>query len=171
MFCYRITKYNPEYRDSRGAYLRDEWTSYSDIGKKFQGIIFDYDTYLKTESTYINAIITFMECLHLDKLCINKQDSYRNDSNIAYISKYFSDTTVLRDGACFDKTAITNISRLVLREQFWCKLEADSMYVHFGWDYYMYIGSNKKCSSAVTTIKKTGLFVETFVSPYSDEDK
>jgi hypothetical protein len=171
MFCYRITKYNPEYRDSRGAYLRDEWTSYSDIDKNFQDTTLDYQTYLKTESAYINAIIVFMKCLHLDKLCINKRDSYRSDSTTVYISKYFPDTTVLRDGKCFDKVAVANISRLILREQLWCKLEADSMYVHFGWDYYMYIGSNKKCSRAVTAIQKTGLFVEMFESPYDEEDE
>ena len=31
---YRITKYNPIYRDDEGKYLIDEWTSYTDIGKK-----------------------------------------------------------------------------------------------------------------------------------------
>lgn len=29
---YRVTKYNPEYRKN-GTYMRDEWTSISDIGK------------------------------------------------------------------------------------------------------------------------------------------
>jgi hypothetical protein len=172
MFCYRITKYNPKYRDSGGAYLRDEWVLYSDIGKNFQGITLDYDMYLKIESAYINAILTFMEYLNLDRLCINKRDSYRNASHTAYIRKYFPDTTVLRDGACFDKAAVTHISRLILREKLWCKLEAESMYVHFGWDYYMYIGSSKKCSRAVSAIKKTGLFVEVLrASPYDDDDE
>jgi len=34
---YRITKYNPMNRDANGAYLLNEWTSFSDIGKTFDG--------------------------------------------------------------------------------------------------------------------------------------
>ena len=32
---YRITKYNPEFRDEEGRYILDEWTSVTDIGKEF----------------------------------------------------------------------------------------------------------------------------------------
>ena len=32
MYCYRITKYNPNLRDASGAYKKDEWIFYSDIG-------------------------------------------------------------------------------------------------------------------------------------------
>ncbi len=30
---YRVTKYNPNNRDSKGSYLAEEWTSISDVGK------------------------------------------------------------------------------------------------------------------------------------------
>lgn len=37
MHKYRITKYDPQYRDEQGIYIREDWTSYSDIGKTYNG--------------------------------------------------------------------------------------------------------------------------------------
>jgi len=33
-----VTKYNPRFRKSSGAYTRDEWTSFADIGHSFGGV-------------------------------------------------------------------------------------------------------------------------------------
>lgn len=33
----QITKYDPQYRDEMGIYLRDEWTAISQIGDTFEG--------------------------------------------------------------------------------------------------------------------------------------
>jgi hypothetical protein len=35
MYKYRITKYNPIYRDPEGKYTIEDWTAISDIGKVF----------------------------------------------------------------------------------------------------------------------------------------
>ena len=40
------------------------------------------------------------------------------------------------------------------------------MYVHFGYDYYMYIGSEKPLEKEIDSINRSGLFVENMVSPY-----
>ncbi|MFL0507599.1 hypothetical protein ACH0B5_17895 [Ureibacillus sp. 179-F W5.1 NHS] len=32
-YQWRITKYNPAFRDQDGAYMKDEWISSSDIGQ------------------------------------------------------------------------------------------------------------------------------------------
>src|SRR5476651_1262643 len=71
MFGWRITKYNPQYRDDSGAYLKNEWTCYSEIGKTFEGKIFTFEEYLKIENAYIQAVLLFMECLNLDSLRIS----------------------------------------------------------------------------------------------------
>lgn len=34
------------------------------------------------------------------------------------------------------------------------------MRIHFGYDYYLYIGSKNSCSATITQIESTGLFVE-----------
>ena len=67
------------------------------------------------------------------------------------------------------KEVISQVARLALRENIWAKLESKDMYIHFGYDYYMYIGSTKHCNNMISKIEESGLFVEPFVSPYSDE--
>jgi len=60
--------------------------------------------------------------------------------------------------------------RMCLREAIWCKLEAEGrFYIHFGWDYYMYIGSDKSSADAIQLATSDGLFVEDFISPYLTE--
>ena len=66
-----------------------------------------------------------------------------------------------------DQLKIKDICRLILREHLWAKLGYDSkMYVHFGHDYYMYIGSLLSCEEAIKNITDQGFFVEKFKSPY-----
>lgn len=38
MQYFRITKYNPQFRNKQGEYKNEEWTSVYDIGKKFEGV-------------------------------------------------------------------------------------------------------------------------------------
>ena len=59
MYQYRITKYNPKYRQLDGKYLNNEWTSYSDIGKKYNGKLFTMQNYIEVENSYVTAIILF----------------------------------------------------------------------------------------------------------------
>ena len=37
-FQFRVTKYDPRFRDPSGAYMREEWTAVSDIGRTFGGV-------------------------------------------------------------------------------------------------------------------------------------
>ena len=59
MFEYRITKYDPAQRDPDGAYRRDEWTSFSDIGKSFGGQMLTEENYAKTEQAYLMTVANF----------------------------------------------------------------------------------------------------------------
>lgn len=155
MFCWRITKYNPVYRNNNGNYLKDEWTDYSDIGKSFEGIRLTETEYAKIENAYINAVLLLMNCSNIDALKII--DLERID-----------DIKGIKNNALIYKEHISEIIRSILRNKFWCKLESDEFYIHFGYDYYMYIGSNQPCESAIESIKKSGLFVEIFESPYTN---
>lgn len=42
---YRVTKYNSRSRTSAGAYTRDEWISFGDIGRSFGGVELTRDEY------------------------------------------------------------------------------------------------------------------------------
>ena len=60
MFCWRITKYDPKYRDSRGAFLKNDWISFSEVGDIFEGKKLTIEDYLKVENAYVASVILFM---------------------------------------------------------------------------------------------------------------
>ena len=54
-----------------------------------------------------------------------------------------------------------------IRSHIWCKLEAlPDFYLHFGHDYYMFIGSSNDLAESVQHARRIGLFVEECVSPH-----
>lgn len=55
----RIMKYDPLKRNEKGAYLEDEWTSFSDVGKVFSGVVLTLDEYQEMESKYVEAAYFF----------------------------------------------------------------------------------------------------------------
>ena len=172
MFSYRITKYNPIYRNSLGAYLKDEWTSISDVGKVYENGEFTIDEYLKIEDGYIEAILLFMAFLNLESLPVTyleKSNTWDN-KRTAYSKSMFKLYKKIKVGKQINTKEMGDAARLVLRELLWCKIENESMFVHFGWDYYMYIGSSKEIPKLLKKkIESWGLFVEEFESPYLPE--
>ena len=169
MFFWRITKYNPKNRDFNGVYLKEEWTCYSEVGDIICGRVFTFEEYLEIENAYVSAIILFMECNNLENLQVTnlekniklKQDVHLNEEMIALFNE-------AKEGLILNKDAIKLLARLVLREKLWCKLESKNIFVHFGWDYYMYIGSSSKCKESIRIIHQNELFVEEYESPYLD---
>ena len=148
---YRVTKYNPEFRDSTGKYLvSDEWTSFFDIGKSVS--IEDYEC---TEKAYIDTAIEVLQetnCIGLNVVSLEKNAPEKEAEEEDFLKL----------------NALKNIFQSVLREEIWCKFENESHYVHFGYDYYMYIGTPDECINAREQAKLRGLYVEEFKSPYHD---
>jgi hypothetical protein len=174
MFHYRVTKYNPQYRDDRGAYLKDEWYLYSQLGDTFEGKVLTYEQYIEKENAYVNAIIFFMTCMDERTLCIDMPEANRNRCcNTVDLLDQTVDVALFKHGLELNQQSISTLARLMLRDLVWCRLESSKMYVHFGWDYYMYIGVDKPCKRAIKQSERTGLFVESFISPYlkSDDDE
>lgn len=169
MHSYRITKYNPQYRNQFGFYTQDEWTSISDIGTIYKNKKLTFEDYCQVESSYNKAVITIMDFCDVDFLYINQLEKNTvNPLNNFYFSnplpKIYAN---LHEGQKIYKEEIKQVMQLVLREFLWCKLENENMFVHFGWDYYMYIGSSIELSKLVIEqIEKSGLYVEEFYSPY-----
>jgi hypothetical protein len=57
--------------------------------------------------------------------------------------------------------------RLALREELWCQLRSPRRaYLHFGYDYYVYLAVPNHCPQAIASAHNNGLFVEPFTSPY-----
>ena len=169
MYYWRITKYDPSLRDFQGKFLGNEWTSYSDIGNFYGDKQLILKDYLTVENAYINAVIRFMNCSKISSLRIVELEKF--DEKTIYEDNYSRKAIIsfndIRVGSFIDQQQIKNMCKLILREHLWAKLSYDSkMYVHFGYDYYMYIGSLLPCEEAIKNIISQGLFVEKFKSPY-----
>lgn len=56
----------------------------------------------------------------------------------------------------------------MLRDKDWCRLvDGDRFYTHVGWDYYVYVGTDKPTGQSVALARELGLFVdEDLPSPY-----
>ena len=66
--------------------------------------------------------------------------------------------------------SIGEFIRRILRQEFWCRLEGSEGFIHFGWDYYMYIGVPHPCPTARARAAELGLYVEEFASPYVEDE-
>jgi hypothetical protein len=155
MFEYRVTKYDPAHRDASGAYRRDEWIMFSDIGRSFGGVVLTAEQYRRVEDTYVAAALTFWSEAGRPALTVRALENQRGAVDAP------PEGSVLDD-----EVRLSDVIRRVLREEFWCRLEANAYFVHFGWDYYMYIGVSDACSKSCAFAAASGLFVEQLVSPY-----
>ena len=147
----RITKYDPSLRDSTGAFMGPDWTSHSDIGGSFGGRVLTEQEYLRVESAYVASAIALLSADGVTSLRVH--DLERGGS--------------IREGQEIGLDSVDALFRSVLRDEFWCRFEsADGAFVHFGYDYYMYVGVGSLSPLALSDAAGLGLFVEPFTSPY-----
>jgi len=172
-YSWRITKYNPANRKN-GAYVKGEWTSLSDVGKLYQDGVFSVNEYLQVEKLYVSAVCSIMGALGIESLQVKnlEKDIYDFSSDkFSYIypeemQRLYANIT---EGDSITVEQVEILCKLILREKLWCKLENElSMFAHFGFDYYMYIGASSPCNKEIQTIESWGLFVESQESPYLD---
>jgi hypothetical protein len=158
MHQYRVTKYDPVFRDATGAYTKQEWTRFCQIGDSFDGVTLTSSEYLRVESSYIETASLFLAEDHAPDLHAVSLEILADRPNAPAEGSTVAD----RDFAA--------ACRSVLREEFWCKFEAEGRFVHFGSDYYMYIGVRSRCDKAIEKAEALGLFVEEFDSPYAPDE-
>jgi len=171
MYYWRVTKYNPMYRDRNDTYVHNEWTSFSDIGKCFEGEQLTLDEYLTSESAYIDVVISSMSEANLKNIKISELEKtwdmmYADVPDLAMEKFYDS----LRNGMSIPINEIAILVKLLLREKVWGKLVSDELEIHFGYDYYMYICSKDRLENTEVIIKTKGLFAENVKSPYMECD-
>lgn len=161
MQSYRLSKYNPAFRDANGAYARAEWTSFSDVGGSFGGKILTLSDYLRVESLYLDAVEESMRCSGVDSVTLMGLEITSD------IPQEMSDYRELFwDGVKLNFEAARVVSTFVLREFAWCKLVGRrDFFIHFGYDYYLYTGGSFKFD---LRSRVCGLYVEDLRSPYLD---
>jgi hypothetical protein len=157
VFEFRVTKYDPAHRDRRGAYTRDEWTSFGDIGRAFGGVVLTEAEYRRVEDAYANAAAAFLREAGVPGLAVAGLENH------AGVPLPFAESSLLGPAEAAE------VVRRVLRDEFWCRLEGAGAFVHLGYDYYMYVGVPVACPGAVAQARQFGLFVEPFRSPYNEQ--
>jgi hypothetical protein len=164
----RITKYDPQFRDERGRYLKDEWTSISDIEKYSK---LDMDTYLVAEAKYWEVLHSILKHLSVSAFKISGveihilgQRNYKTE--LEKESAEFCLNVDLVDGLVVDLEQFRPFFEAAMREVIWFRVTADKdTFVHFGYDFYLYCGSNV----GISWQGVEGVFVEEFRSPYHEE--
>jgi len=154
MIEYRVTKYDPALRDAHGAYIADEWILFKDIGRTFGGVVLTEGEYLRVEQAYIKSAIAFLREGGINSLTVEGIENHEG------LELEFGEGSVL------SLERVGDVIRQILREEFWCRLECQGGFVHFGWDYYMYIGVPHRCPGAELLAEGLGLYPEEFSSPY-----
>lgn len=173
-YQYRITKYNPIYRNSNGEYAKEEWISSSQIGEVFDGKVFTLNDYLQVERAYIHTVLGFMkesEVHSLRMILLEKNNELSEDESSELFEESFKEVTLKEDLLVSEKD-IPVVCRMILREYIYCQFISRDFFVHFGYDYYMYIGSKQLCGEGIDFARRYGLFVEEYRSPYylAEED-
>lgn len=150
----RISKYDPKYRVN-GIYTKEEWTDYSDIGNIFDGHMFTFEDYLRIERNYLDAIYLIINSCQMADFVIDSLELYDETSQWEKNMK-----------VC--KNEVSRIITDCLRNKCWCRLKSNEYYIHFGYDFYVYLSVPLKINVIKRVCKMYGLFVENIVSPYED---
>ena len=154
LFEYRVAKYDPAYRDWRGAYTREEWTAACQVGRVIGSNLLTPEEYACVENAYVAVALAFVHEAGGLKL---RASGVENPGHSLLAPN---------EGERVREPRLGDLIRQLLREEFWCRLEGRRAFLHFGWDYYMYVGVARLCPKAHELAAALGLFVEEFASPY-----
>lgn len=175
MYKYRISKYNPQYRDEYGVYKKSEWTSYCDIGKIYDGKKFKVDDYIKSEQKYCDTILNILKSIGANEVIVKDLElNYMNDEiedmlELRGLILSLEDKTIINSIRNNDKIKVNELRpylKLILREGFWCKLiDAYTLVqVEFGYDFYVYIHCKSISDAIINDYAKQGMYIEKIYS-------
>lgn len=173
MIKYRISKYNPKYRDNGWLRLEDTWTSFSDIGKIYKGKELIIDEYLKVENKYIEVILDILTYFNIDYLRIEKLELRYSSLEIKKAMKDKGIIILQFEEEIIESLLKTKTLKLehtpiyikfILRECFWCELYSDipTVLIEFGYDFYMYVTCPFIPKEIIDIFKSKGIFIDIF---------
>ena len=147
MHQYRITKYDPKYRDAQGRYKRSDWDASGEVHTA---------EFIPVENRYVQAIEELYRKVGAPPLVATgvEWQALQGSSPIA-------------DGQVVAKDKLATVIRMCLREQMWCRMEAQdrSFMIHFGEDRAVYVlGTHPALAMLPQAIGD--LFLEPHASPY-----
>ena len=173
MHQWRVSKYNPRFRNRKGVYQADDWTCPSDIGKVFNGHRLELDEYLAMEDRYVSTAMHFREESGLSSLTVVGLETEIEVSPTVRqigLDELLLQGSELQEEQQLSGAELARACRLNLRNLLYCKVEeSGKFFIHFGYDYYMYLGSFLPCPDSVRYGQEVGLFVEPMRSPLSSD--
>lgn len=157
MNMYRIAKYDLNgYVD--GVFTLDDWTDYSDIGNVFNGQKLTREIYVDVEDKYIKTA---------QEIFIQ---SHQKEISIINLQKYQSNL-IWKNNQKIDQLQLAKIIRDCLRNKCWCRLHSEEFYIHFGYDFYLYIGCSLSYDAVAKVCAENQLYVIEYESPYLTIDQ
>ena len=125
------------------------WNSFFDIGT-----LTSENEYLYIESLYIDLLLEIAREIDVAFFVIAEFENY--------------DSFPLKDGQNISLEKLTFVAKSILRDKCWCKLVNDSMEIHFGYDYIIYVVINKVNVNIKPILNEyTGMLViDERMSPY-----
>lgn len=168
MSAIRVSKYDPAFRDANGRYQRQEWTSVSDVGRRFGRVKLSSRDYLRIERAYICLIACFASMPYVGEfrvvgLEVSSKGGIRRA--LAEAKEMHLDPVAIDrfpiEGERATLGAIGDLVRLALREYLWFRLESLSgHFAYFGYDYYIYVGGPRVKERLIELSHRLGLFAE-----------
>lgn len=137
--------------------MGDDWTMFSQIGKSFHGVVLTEQEYKRVENGYIKVALAFLNESGIAALRVVGLENFRKHQ------------LEFAEGSLLTPENLSDVFGRILRDESWCRFQADDGFVHFGWDYYMHIGVCRRCLAAERTASELGLYAEEFTSPYHEE--
>lgn len=170
MHKYRISKYNPKFRNDKGIYLKNDWTSYCDIGKIYEKK-FTKEDYLNVESKYCDVISEILEENKIEEMMleniecvfsVNKIKRMLDEKGLIFSKEEKKIIDSLANNKKIKIIDVKLYTRLILRECFWCifKDENTSARVEFGYDFYVYACNLHISDSIINKYKEKEIFIE-----------
>ena len=125
------------------------WNSFFDIGT-----LVSENEYLYMESLYIDLLLEIAREIDVAFFLIEEFENY--------------DSLALRNGQNISLEELPLVAKSILRDKCWCKLVNDSMEIHFGYDYIMYVVINKDNVNIKPILNEYAgmLVIDERISPY-----
>ncbi len=162
---YSISKYCPELY-TKGDYIKNEWTSVSDIGKSFDDGVLTSAEYLRIEQCYIDTAIELARKSGCSYLIIDYLEGESHDiileSKKNPINRNLIDAAKnIRQGLRVRISQCANYLRLCLRECCYATFSnhAHNFYVDFGYDFYMHVHTELLKLQVENIVKTNNLFI------------
>ena len=171
MSRYRISKYNPLLRDERGRFIGEDWTSFSDIGKKYNGKVLTNLQYADVEAKYTNAVTTVLHQNQVTTMIVEKLEKPFSAStlekmlgrcNLQLTQSDAEFVSRIKNGSRLNMAEIKKTVMLVLRDCFWCELlsETGEVKIEFGYDYYVYLQGVNIDANTISSFRSKGIYIE-----------